>query len=582
MQTLLNLLAGVSLLVWGTHIVRTSILRMFGGDLRRFMRRSVSHRASAFFAGLGVTGLIQSSTATALIVASFAGQGLIGTAPALAVMLGADVGTALVTVLLSFDLSWLAPLLIFSGIVLFMSSQAGAAGRFGQILIGLGLIMFALQWISVAAQPVVKAAGVQVIFASLTGDVLLDMLVAAMFTVLCYSSLAVVLLVATLASLHVIALPVALGLVLGANLGSGLLGMLSTLRAAPEARRVTLGNFLFKLIGCVLAIPLVGHLEAWIAGLALDPAREVVLFHLFFNIVIALVLLFLTERIASVAERMLPARPVTEDPAKPRHLDPSALDTPGLAIACAAREAMRIGDVIEHMLAGMLTVITNNDRTLAERLRRMDDVVDQLYTAVKLYLTQIPREALEQREGRRWADIVSFTINMEQVGDIVERILTDVEDKKIDKGRNFSEAGMAEICDLHARLIANLRLGLSVFLNGDLKHAQELLAQKVLFRDLERAYANSHLGRLAGNTLESIETSSLHLDLISDLRRINSHICSIAYPILEDAGVLAKTRLKTQMESTAATVAASTTPVDRASWQKGAAPLAQRGGGMSA
>src|SRR5678815_289117 len=242
---------------------------------------------------------------------------------------------------------------------------------------------------------------------------------------------------------------------------------------------------------------------------------------------------------------MLPARPASEDPAKPRHLDPSALDTPGLAIACAAREAMRIGDVIEHMLAGMLTVLTTNDRALAHKLRTMDDVVDQLYTAVKLYLTQISREALEQADSRRWADIVSFTINMEQVGDIIERILTDVEDKKIDKGRNFSGAGMAEICDLHARLIANLRLGLSVFLNGDLKHAQELLAQKVLFRDLERAYANSHLGRLAGNTLESIETSSLHLDLISDLRRINSHICSIAYPILEEAGVLAHTRLKT-------------------------------------
>ncbi len=581
MQTLLNLLAGVSLLVWGTHLVRTGILRLYGGDLRRVLRRSVSHRASAFFAGLGVTGLIQSSTATALIVASFAGQGLIGTAPALAVMLGADVGTALVTVLLSFDLSWLAPLLIFTGIVLYLSSQAGAAGRFGQILIGLGLIMFALQWISVAAQPIVKAAGVQVIFASLTGDVLLDMLVAAMFTVLCYSSLAVVLLVATLASLHVIALPVALGLVLGANLGSGLLGMLSTLRATPEARRVTLGNFLFKLIGCVLATPLVGHLESWIAGLGLDPAREVVLFHLFFNIALALLLVFWTEHIARIAERMLPARPVSEDPAKPRHLDPSALDTPGLAIACAAREAMRIGDVIEHMLAGMLTVITTNDRTLAEHLRRTDDVVDQLYTAVKLYLTQIPREALEQREGRRWADIVSFAINMEQVGDIIERILTDVEDKKIDKGRNFSEAGMAEICDLHARLIANLRLGLSVFLNGDLKHAQELLAQKVLFRDLERAYANSHLGRLAGNTLESIETSSLHLDLISDLRRINSHICSIAYPILEEAGVLAHTRLKTQAESTAvAPVASPAAESGATAWQK-AAPLVQRGGGIS-
>jgi phosphate:Na+ symporter len=103
---------------------------------------------------------------------------------------------------------------------------------------------------------------------------------------------------------------------------------------------------------------------------------------------------------------------------------------------------------------------------------------------------------------------------------------------------------MAEICDLHARLIANLRLGLSVFLNGDLKSAQELLAQKVLFRDLERAYADSHLARLAENTQDSIETSSLHLDLISDLKRINSHISSMAYPILEQAGVLMKTRLK--------------------------------------
>jgi phosphate:Na+ symporter len=567
-QTLLNLLAGVSLLVWGTHIVRTGILRMYGGNLRRVLRRSVSKRASAFFAGLGVTGLIQSSTATALIVAAFAGQGLIGTAPALAVMLGADVGTALVTVLLSFDLSWLAPLLIFSGIVLYLSSQASNAGRFGRILIGLGLIMFALQWISVAAHPIVQAAGVKVIFASLTGDVMLDMLVAALFTVLCYSSLAVVLLVATLASLHVIALPVALGLVLGANLGSGVLGMLSTLRAAPEARRVTLGNFLFKLIGCVLAVPLAGHLDEWIGGIGLDAAREVVLFHLAFNVVLALLLLYWTDHIAKIAEQLLPARPLSEDPAKPRHLDPSALDTPGLAIACAAREAMRIGDVVEQMLAGMLTVLTTNDRTLAEHLRKTDDIVDELYTAVKLYLTQIPREALEQREGRRWADIVSFAINMEQVGDIIERILTDLEDKKIDKGRNFSGAGMAEICDLHARLIANLRLGLSVFLNGDLKHAQELLAQKVLFRDLERAYANSHLGRLAGNTVESIETSSLHLDLISDLRRINSHICSIAYPILEEAGVLARTRLKTD-ESVATPTPDRAPPLaDGAAWQK--------------
>ena len=544
MQTLLNLLAGVSLLVWGTHIVRTGILRLYGSNLRRFLRVSVRKPAHAFFAGIGITALIQSSTATALIVAAFAGQGLIGTQQALAVMLGADVGTSLVTVVLSYDLSWLSPLLIFVGVVLFLSRQENWAGQFGRVLIGLGLIMFALQWISVAAKPVVQDAGVKVIFASLTGDVLLDMLFAALLTILCYSSLAVVLLLATLASLNVIALPVALGLVLGANLGSGILGMLSTLRSPPEARRVTLGNFLFKLIGCILLVPFVAHIEKPIGALGIGPAQEVVLFHLAFNVTLALVFIFFTAPIARVAERLLPTTPPIDDPAKPRHLDPSALATPTLAISCAAREALRIGDVIEQMLNGLLTVLKTNDRALAERLRKMDDVVDDLYTAVKLYLTQISREALEEADGRRWADIVSFTINMEQVGDIIERVIIELEDKKIDKGRNFSEAGMAEICDLHARLIANLRLGLSVFLNGDLKSAQELLAQKVLFRDLERAYADSHLARLAENTLDSIETSSLHLDLISDLKRINSHISSMAYPILEQAGVLAKTRLK--------------------------------------
>ena len=545
MQTLLNLLAGVSLLVWGTHIVRTGILRLYGGDLRRVLRRSVGrNRVAAFAAGVAVTGLIQSSTATALIVAAFAGQGLIGTAAALAVMLGADVGTSLVTVVLSFDLSWLAPLLIFVGVVLFLSRQSTPTGRFGRVLIGLGLIIFALQWIRVAAKPIVEAAGVKVIFASLTGDILLDMLVAAVATILCYSSLAVVLLVATLSSLGLIGLPVAFGLVLGANLGSGALGMLSTLRSPPEARRVTLGNFLFKLIGCVVAIPLVAPVAAFIDRMGLADAHEVVMFHFAFNIAIAVLFIAWTESIARVAERLLPARPIETDPSKPRHLDPSALDTPALAIANAAREAIRIGDIVEQMLTGMLTVLKTNDRVLSRRLRAMDDHVDSLYTAVKLYLTQISREALEEREGRRWTDIVSFTINLEQVGDIVERILSDIEDKKLDKGRNFSEAGMTEICDLHARLVANLRLGMSVFLNGDLKSAQELLAQKVLFRDLERAYADSHLGRLAGNTVESSETSSLHLDLISDMKRINSHVCSIAYPILEEAGVLAPTRLK--------------------------------------
>jgi len=412
------------------------------------------------------------------------------------------------------------------------------------VLIGLGLIILALQLIVAAARPMTQATGLKVIFASLTGDPLLDMLVAAVFTMLVYSSLAVVLLTATLTAAKVISVKVALGLVLGANLGSGLLAMLNTMGAPPEARRVTLGNLLFRLIGCAVFLPLLPQILELADRIPLNEAQTVVYFHLVFNLSLAAGFLFLTEKIARLAEQLMPSRPGDDDPAKPRFLDPSALSSPALAIGCAAREAMRIGDVVEEMLAGVLTVIKTNDRALVARIRKMDDVVDKLYTAIKLYLTQVSREALDVKESRRWTDIVSFAINMEQIGDIIERVVGDIEDKIVDKGRRFSEAGMAEIVDLHTRLMANLRLGLSVFLHGDLKSAQQLMAEKVAFRDLERAYADSHLSRLAGNTVDSIETSSLHIDLIADLRRINSHICSMAYPILEEAGVLARTRLK--------------------------------------
>jgi predicted HD phosphohydrolase len=174
----------------------------------------------------------------------------------------------------------------------------------------------------------------------------------------------------------------------------------------------------------------------------------------------------------------------------------------------------------------------------------MDDTVDELYSAIKFYLTQISREALSEREGRRWTDIVSFTINMEQIGDMHRARAEDIEDKKIRKNRSFSDAGMAEICHLHERLLSNLRLGMSVFLDGHVRDAQKLLEEKARFRDLEHEYAANHIARLQDNTAQSIETSSLHLDLISELKRINSHICSIAYPILESAGALAATRLR--------------------------------------
>ena len=541
---LLNLLAAIALLVWGTHIVRTDMLRVFGESLRRVLAKSFRNRAAALLAGLGVTSLVQSSTATCLIVASFVGNGLVASGAALAVMLGADVGTSLMAVVFSFDLSWLSPLLIFAGVVMFISRQNSAVGRVGRVLIGLGLITLALALIVEATKPLTESAAVRALLVALPNEVLLDIVVGAALTVLSYSSLAIVLLTATLAASGMLPSTVALGLVLGANLGSGVLAIIATSGASANVRRVPLGNLLFKIVGALVAIPLLPQAHALLQQQVNTVHAQVVVFHLGFNLVLAVLFISFTGLLGRALERWLPDAAPGADTLRPRHLDPTALGTPSLAISCAAREAMHQADVVETMLRGMLVVIRTNDLALAEALRKLDDTVDELYSAIKFYLTQISRQALSERESRRWSEIVSFTINMEQIGDVIERVLQDVEDKKIRKNRSFSEAGMGEICHLHEQLLANLRLGMSVFLTGDLREAQKLIEEKARFRDLEHGYVASHITRLRENTPQSIETSSLHLDLISDLKRINSHICSIAYPILQSAGALRPTRIR--------------------------------------
>lgn len=543
MQTLLNFLSSVALLIWGTHIVRTGILRVFGADLRHILATSVANRGAAFLAGLGVTALVQSSSATALIASSFVSQNLLALSSALAIMLGADVGTALVALVLSLNLSWLSPLLIFFGVTVFLSRRNTRAGQIGRVAIGLGLIILALQLVAASAAPITAAQGVRVIFGTLSGDAMLDMLIGAILTMMSFSSLAVVLLTASFAATHVISVPVALCLVLGANLGSGLLALLVNLRTAGGGRRVAVGNVVFKAVGCLLFYIMLPWMDSWLARIDPDVRREVLYFHVLFNVALVLLFLWLTGRVAQLVERMVPLASERVPQTEPRFLDPAAISTPALALANAARETLRIGDTIEQMLNGMMEVLQKDDAKRADEIIKLDDSIDTLYTAVKLYLTQISREDLEEADSRRWTEIISLTINFEHVGDILEHILTDLREKKIGHRLSFSEAGMAEIAKMHDMLVTNLRMGLSVFLNGDVKVAQSLLAEKERFSNLERDYRDMHLIRLAGQTVQSIETSSLHLDLISDMRRINSFFCSTAYPVLERAGKLRKSRL---------------------------------------
>lgn len=546
MLTLLNLFGAVALLIWGTHMVQTGILRAWGVPLRRWLGHSVNHKGTAFLSGLTMTALIQSGTATTLMMSAFVAQGLIQTHAAMAVVLGADVGSSLIAQAFSLRITWISPLLIFIGVALFRADRTTTSRNAGRAAIGLGLMMLALQLIGHTMLPISHSPIIQQIFKTLTGDLLLDMALAALLTLLAHSSLAIVLLIVSLVGSESISPGLGFALVLGANLGSAMTPMLSSSGTGNAARRVPLANLIFKLSACVLVMPFLRYLPEWLALLDDDPARQMLHFHTLFNLATAVLFIGLTGPVAKLTERILPNSASSDDPAQPRYLDPNVINTPEVAVSCAAREALRIGDLIDQMLRHSQQVLCQNEEKLVRPVEQMESGVDSLYKAIKFYLMQVNREELSTVENQRWADIISLTINLEHIGDIIDKNLMDLARRKIRGQLSFSESGNEEIRELHDRLINNLRLGLNLFMHPDVKNAQRLLEEKSRFNELERLYAENHLQRLTSNMLPSVETSALHLDVIRDLRRINSHVCALAYPILDAAGMLTKNRLRQQ------------------------------------
>lgn len=534
MLTLLNLLSAVALLVWGTHIVRTGIMRVYGADLRRVLSRSVAKKPMAFLAGIGVTALVQSSNATTMLVTSFVAQELVGLTPALVIILGADVGTALMARILTFDLSWLSPLFIFFGVVFFLGRKQTRAGQIGRASIGLGLILLALQLIVAAATPITQAAGVKVLFSSLTGDVMLDSLIGALFAIISYSSLAAVLLTATLTATGVISFKVALCLVVGANLGSGLLAMLNNSASNASGKRVALGSLLFKFIGSLLVLPFIDPLAGWLEKLPVNDEELVIFFHVFYNLIRCVVMVPFAEPMAALCRRLIREEPETDLRLKPRHLDPGSLDTPALALANASRETLRMGDVMEQML-GTFSKVVHGELREDREIRKLDDDVDVLYTAIKLYLAQMPKEDLPEEDSRRWAEIIEMALNLEQAGDILERMSGDVADKSLAARRAFSVEGLQELDAQIELLTNNLRLSLSVFFSRDMTSAKRLRRSKHRFRITNRRYSHAHVDRLHQHNVQSIETSSLHLGLLGDMKRLNSLFCAVAYSVLEQS-----------------------------------------------
>jgi phosphate:Na+ symporter len=542
---LLDLMGGVALLLWGLHMVRSGIMRAFGSELRRLLSTALQNRLLALLAGIGVTALLQSSTATALMITSFAGRGLVDLVPALAIMLGANIGTTLIVQVLSFNVSAVAPVLFLVGVVAFKLGQRTPTRDLGRVAIGLGLMLLALHILLDTLAPAENVPSVRALLGAITGEPILCILIAAALTWAAHSSAAVVLLVMSLANSHFVTPVAALALVLGANLGSAINPVLEGGSSSnPASRRLPVGNLINRVIGVVVVLPFLQPIADAFTRLEPDPARMAADFHTVFNIALALVFIFLLDALAWLLVRLLPEPAKSPDLSTPLYLDETAINTPSVALACAARETLHMGDIVESMLRRAMAALMTNDRKLAAEVSRMDNIVDRLDEAIKLYVTKVTRESLDDRDGRRAMEIIAFSINLEHIGDIIDKNLMELAVKKIKHKYEFSKEGAAELADFHKRIIDNLRLAFSVFINDNVKIARTLIEEKTQLRTAELACADSHLARLREGRPESIETSSLHLDVLRDLKRIHSHICSVAYPVLEATGELQPNRLR--------------------------------------
>ncbi|MCA7120757.1 MAG: Na/Pi cotransporter family protein [Acidibrevibacterium sp.] len=549
--TLVDLAGLIALLLWGVHMVQTGVQRAFGPSLRRFLGVALARRPAAFVAGLGITAILQSSTATGLMVASFAAEGMLALVPGLAVMLGANVGTTLIVQVLSFDVSRIATLFILAGVIAFRRGGASQVRDLGRVGIGLGLMLLALHLLLQVITPYEDVPSLRLLLGALTTQPLMDVLLAALLTWAAHSSVAVVLVIMSFAARGVVPPDAAFALVLGANLGTAINPLLEgSAGDDPAARRLPMGNLLNRVAGVIVALLLLGPIGRTLVVLEPDPARAVADFHTAFNLVLALIFFPALTPYARLLAWLLPSRVAAIDPGRPLYLDAAARETPTIAIAAAAREALRMADVLETMLAGARAALIGGDRRRVGETRRLDDVLDRLNAAIKAYLTLLDPESMSEADHQRLAQVLAFTTHLENAGDVVDKNLLAHAAKRIKRGIAFSPEGGAELDQMFARLVKNLRTAASVFLSGDLATARLLAAEKETLRDLEARATAAHFARLRAGRIDSTETSTLHLDVLRDLLRINTHfVAAAAYPVLEEQGALLPSRLRPNDET---------------------------------
>lgn len=538
---MINLFGAVALLLFGLAQVKDGVSRAFGAKLRTGLSSGTRTGFRSFISGFLATIALQSSTATALMTASFVEKDLIKPRMAQIVLLGANVGTAITAWIVGFGIGWLSPLLIFIGIVAYRGRSTSRQGL-GSALIGIGLMLLSLHLMSAATEPMRHSEALMAFIGLLDNAWIVAFALAAFIAFVSSSSLAAVILILSMAASGTVPTGLVVVMVLGSNFGGAIPPFIASLGNAAPARRVTLGNLIVRGVGCAIALPLAGIGGTLLEMLPTPHSMLAVDAHLTFNLVLAVLAWPFSGLLSNSMAKFIPQE--VENDTQPRFLDKAELSTPVVALASATREVLGVGDLIERMLLKTSDAFRQSDFSQLAEVAPLEKRVDSLQQEVKVYLSKLGRVGLDEENSRRSIHIIDYAINLEHIGDIIEKGLVPQVSKKISLGLKFSEDGYAELTKLMNLTLDNLRVAQTIFVTRDFALAKRMMEIKVEVRRMEKQSAEQHLKRLQEGNTESLQTSSLHLDLLRDLKRINAHIVSVAHPILDESGLLVESRLK--------------------------------------
>ncbi len=527
---LFGLFGGFAIFLFGLNFGSRALTRVGGNRLREFIWNLTSNPLLGVTVGVFVTMLTQSSSATTVLLVGFANAGLMTLSQTLGVILGADIGTTVTIQIIAFKVSQYSIAIVALGFLILTIARRRSWNYAGRVIFGFGLIFFGMKVMSDAVSPL-KSSGTFLSLISLIGEnPALGVILAALFTGVVQSSAATIGIVLMLSFQGLIDLPSAIPLVFGANIGTCVTAILGSVGRSVEAKRVALAHILFKVLVILILLPLLGSFSRLVSLTAGSTSRQIANAHSIVNVAAALLFLPLLKPYSRLVNYLV--RGKEEIGRKAIYLDPQVLGSPALAIGQASREVLRMGDLSYNMLKRSIEVFKTNDEELMKALVSEDDRLDTLEEEITSYLTRVSQEELTPGDSKRGVSLLYAVDELEHIGDLVSKNLMGYARKKIKEGFYFSDEGFEEIQAFHQEVLTTLQMAIDALATSNRSLAKQVVARRAEMNQLLKDLHNAHLLRLRKGLKETMETSTVHLDLISDLERANFHATNIGYAIL--------------------------------------------------